>query len=138
MSITLRNTMTGKEWNFYTAAGLTALGTKVETRDGSAQVATFADFEPGLYTLINDGAEDVNVVLWGQTYTVASNSKWDFMAHSDVGSISPLMASSGNERYRGEPVTEPEPEPEPPADGNGTDTTAGGADSTPAAAAPNS
>jgi hypothetical protein len=130
--ISLIENLTGKRWNFlHDAAGLKALG----IRDGEAELATFVDFGIGLYTIINDGASDVDMVLWGRVYTVASNSRWDFMAHPDVHSISPF-APVASRAYQGDPIL-PDPPVEPPADpipptNGGTDTTQGGGTTPPA------
>lgn len=104
--ISLIENLTGKRWNFlHDGAGLTALGAIDVRESGPVEVATFANFEPGLYTVINDGVADVDVALWGRVYTVGSNSRWDFMAHPNVHSISHLAGDVATRTYQGGPIT---------------------------------
>jgi hypothetical protein len=106
--ITVIENLTGRTWNF-SPAGLGALG----VRDGERELATFVDFGIGLYTIINGGANDVDLVLWGRVYTVASNSRWDFMAHPDVHSIAPF-STVASRSFQGDHILV-EPPAEPPA-----------------------
>jgi len=96
--ISLIEHLTGKRWNFGDPPALSSFG-------DTQGVATFSNLDVGLYTIINDGVGDVEVVLWGVTYTVASNSRWHFMAHPEVRSISPLAAPIAAPTYSGPPIT---------------------------------
>jgi hypothetical protein len=83
--IVLRETLTGNVWNFGTLPG---------------GILSFGSYKPGLYTLINSSGSSVNVVLFGQTHTVAAHSRWDFMANANIESIQPQFGVRLAGRFR--------------------------------------
>ena len=50
---------------------------------------------PGFYVLSNLSGADVDVVLFGQAFTIPDQSKWRFMAHQELESFQVVWAGTG-------------------------------------------
>lgn len=53
-------------------------------------------FRPGVYNVINNTATPLNVILFGQSYSVLPGQVWEFSAHDEIGAHAAPGTSAGS------------------------------------------
>ena len=95
--IKLVEELTGKEWHFDVTM-------PEPVGEGPANLPVFPPtvfgfvgqpWSPGFYVLSNSSGADVDIILFGQSFTVPDQTKWRFMAHNNLESAQLLWAATG-------------------------------------------